>query len=53
MSEVKIIEGNKKVIRGKKVDRKNWPVLITSLHESFIKWDEYEKTRKFYYKTLT
>jgi len=49
VSEVKIIDGQKKVIRGKSVDRKDWPILIPSHHEGFIKWDEYEKNQQIIY----
>jgi DNA invertase Pin-like site-specific DNA recombinase len=45
-TEVKIIDGQKKVSQGKRVDRKNWSIFISNHHEGFIDWDEYEKNQE-------
>lgn len=46
VSEVKIIDGQKKIIKGKRLERKDWKNLILSHHEGFITWDEYEKNQQ-------
>jgi DNA invertase Pin-like site-specific DNA recombinase len=42
LTEVKIINGIKKTVKGKRLEREKWSVLIHDHHEGFITWAEYE-----------
>ena len=45
-SRVRFERGRKRVVRGNRRARKEWPILILDHHESYIGWDEYERNQE-------
>lgn len=46
ITEVKVVNGVRKVVRGKSAKQENWQVQMKDHHEGYISWDEYEKNQK-------
>jgi DNA invertase Pin-like site-specific DNA recombinase len=45
-TEVKIINGIKKLVKGKRLEREKWSILIHDHHEGYISWNEYETNQR-------
>jgi len=46
MSKVTIENGRKRVVRGLRVERPQWQVLIRDHHEGYISWDAFERNQR-------
>ena len=46
VSKVTIENGRKRILRGLRVDRSDWQVLIRDHHEGYIDWDEFERNQR-------
>ena len=45
-SKVTIENGRKRIVRGFRVEREDWQVLIRDHHEGYISWDEFERNQR-------
>jgi excisionase family DNA binding protein len=45
-SKVTIENGRKRIVRGFRVERPDWQVLIRDHHEGYIGWDEFERNQR-------
>jgi hypothetical protein len=45
-SKTRIANGRKQVVRGFRVERSNWEILIPNHHEGYIGWDVFERNQR-------
>src|SRR6202012_1401442 len=45
-SKTRIANGRKQVVRGFRVERSDWEVLIRDNHEGYIGWDAFERNQR-------
>jgi DNA invertase Pin-like site-specific DNA recombinase len=46
VTQIKVLDGKKKVVRGVHTKQSDWQVLIKDHHEGYISWEEYEMNQK-------